>query len=192
MLLLVDNETIIELAVLVGGEDAGRIMKLLLKKPGITDEELSRSLQIEVREVRRILHKLNEQGILHYELTRDKETGHRIFKWYVGQEQVIGYIITNMNKILDRLRERLEYERSHQFYWCGSQGHPKLVFEDAVEKLFRCPTCGKPLQPHDNSELIQALEWKIEQISKYLEQLEKVRKVEAEQGEARKPAGKKG
>ena len=192
MLLLVDNETVIELAVLVAGEEAGKIMKLLLRKPGITDEDLSRSLQMDIREVRRILHRLNEQGILHYELTRDKETGHRIFKWYVGQEQVIGYIITNMNKILDRLRERLEYEKTHQFFWCGSPGHPKLVFEDAMEKLFRCPTCGSPLQPYDNSELIEALEWKIGQISRYLEQLEKVRKVEAEQQEQPKKSKKKG
>jgi len=187
MLLLVDDETIIELASLIGGEEAGKVMKLLLKKPGITDEAIALSLQLDVRDIRRILHRLNEQGILHYELTRDKETGHRIFKWYVGQEQVIGFVMTNMKKVLDRLREKLEYEQGHQFYWCGTPGHRKLLFEEAMDKLFRCPVCGKQLHPYDNTELIESLKWKISEIENYLEQLAKVKKTK--ESTAEKKAG---
>lgn len=178
MLLHIDEDTIIELAVLVGGGDAGKIMKNLLKKPGITDEELSRILQLDIKEVRKILHKLNEQGILHYELAREKETGHRIFRWYVSQEQVTGFIITNMKKILERLEERLEYERTHQFYWCGTKGCRKLTFEEALDNLFKCPICGKLLQPIDNEDTIKAIEMKIAEIKKHLEQISKVKKVE--------------
>ncbi|MCS7125516.1 MAG: hypothetical protein NZ929_01185 [Aigarchaeota archaeon] len=178
MLLHIDEDTIIELAVLVGGENAGQIMKNLLKKPGITDEELSRLLQVDVRDVRKILHKLNEQGILHYELAREKDTGHRIFRWYVGQEQVTGFIITNMKKILERLEDRLEYERAHQFYWCGTRGCRKLPFEEALDNLFKCPVCGKQVQPIDNEETIKAIESKINEINKYLEQISKAKKVE--------------
>jgi len=178
MFLHIDEDTIIELAVLVGGENAGKIMKYLLKKPGITDEELSRILQIDIKEVRKILHKLNEQGVLHYELAREKDTGHRIFRWYVGQEQVTGFIITNMKKILERLKERLEYEKNHQFYWCRTKGCRKLPFEEALDNLFKCPVCGSPLQPVDNEETIKAIESKIEEIKRNLEQISKVKKVE--------------
>jgi len=178
MLLHIDEDTIIELAVLVGGENAGKIMKYLLKKPGITDEELSRILQIDIKEIRKILHKLNEQGVLHYELAREKNTGHRIFRWYVGQEQVTGFIITNMKKILERLEERLEYEKSHQFYWCGTKGCRKLPFEEALDSLFKCPVCGKPIQPVDNEEVIKAIELKIEEIKRNLDQISRVKKIE--------------
>lgn len=177
MLLHIDENTIIELAALIGGDNAGKIMKNLLKRPGITDEELSRVLQVDIKEVRKILHKLNEQGILHYELAREKDTGHRIFRWYVGQEQVTGFIITNMRKILERLEERLEYERSHQFYWCGSKGCRKLTFEEALDSLFKCSVCGRPLQPIDNEQTIKAIELKISEVNKYLEQLSKVKKI---------------
>ncbi|MEM1584540.1 MAG: hypothetical protein QXF28_05695 [Nitrososphaerota archaeon] len=180
MLLHIDEDTIIELAVLVGGENAGKIMKNLLKKPGITDEELSRILQLDIKEVRKFLHKLNEQGILHYELAREKETGHRIFKWYVSQEQVTGFIITNTKKILERLEERLEYEKKHQFYWCETRGCRKLAFEEALNNLFKCPICGKLLQPIDNEDTIKAIEMKIAEIRKHLEQISKVKKVAEE------------
>lgn len=184
MLLHIDEDTIIELAVLVGGDNAGKIMKNLLKKPGVTDEELSRILQIDIKEVRKILHKLNEQGILHYELSREKDTGHRIFRWYVGQEQVTGFIITNMKKILERLEERLEYEKNHQFYWCGTDGCRKLTFEEALDNLFKCSVCGKLLQPINNEEAIRAIETKIAEIRKHLEQISRVKKIVEE------PSGK--
>ena len=178
MLLIIEKETIIELARLVGGQDAARVMKILLRKPGIVDEEIASRLKLDVREVRKILHRLNEFGILHYELSRDKETEHRIFKWYVQQEQVIGLILTNMKKILDRLKAKLEVEENNEFYWCGTLGHPRFLFSEAMDQLFRCPVCGKPLMPHENAELIKALEWKISEIEKALEEMTKLKKAE--------------
>ena len=178
MLLIIEKETLLELARLVAGEEGVGVMKLLLRKPGIVDEEISRRRKRDVREVRKILHKLGGIGILHYELTRDKETEHRIFKWYVQQEQAIGFIISNMNKILDRLKQKLETEESNQFYWCGTLGHPRLLFDQAMEKLFRCPVCGKPLEPHENEELIEALRWKIGEIEKAVKEMTEIRKPE--------------
>ncbi len=178
MLLIIEKNTIIELARLVGGDDAARVMKLLLRKPGIVDEELASRLKMDIRDVRKILHKLNEMGILHYELSRDKETEHRIFKWYVQEEQITGFILTNMKKILDRLKEKLESEKNNQYYWCGTLGHPRLLFDEAMDRLFRCPVCGKPLSPHDSEELVKALEWKVGEIEKALEEMTKLKKVE--------------
>ncbi len=178
MLLIIEKETLLELARLVAGEGGARVMKLLLSKPGIVDEEISRRLRMDIREVRKILHKLNGIGILHYELTRDRETEHRIFKWYIQQEQATGFIISNMNKILDRLKQKLETEENNQFYWCGTLGHPRLLFDQAMEKLFRCPVCGKPLEPHENKELIEALRWKIKEIENALKEMTEIKKPE--------------
>ncbi len=178
MLLIIEKETLLELARLVGGEEAVKVMKLLLRKPGIVDEEISRRIKIDVREVRRILHKLNSIGILHYELTRDKKTEHRIFKWYVQQEQATGFIISNMEKIKDRLLRKLEAEENNQFYWCGTMGHPRLLFDKAMEQLFRCPVCGRPLELHENKELIDALKWKIGEIEQALKKMTEGRRPE--------------
>ena len=178
MLLIIEKRTIIELVSMIGGETAGKVMKLLLRKPGITDEEIALKLKLDVRDIRRILHRLNELGILHYGLTRDKVTEHRIFKWYVEEGQVTGFIITHMKKILDRLKRKLENEKNNQFYWCGTPGHRKYLFDEAMDRLFRCPECGKPLQPYQNDEVVKALEWKIAKLEAFLEELMKVGKAE--------------
>lgn len=183
MLLIIEKETLLELARLVGGEDAAKVMKLLLSRPGIVDEAIARRLKMDVREVRKILHKLNSLGILYYELTRDKKTDHRIFKWYVQEEQATGFIISNMQKIKGRLVEKLQAEENSQFYWCGTLGHPRLLFDQAMEQLFRCPVCKKPMEPHENRELLEALKWKIEEIEKALSEMTEARKPEVS-GEA--------
>ena len=186
MLLIIEKHTIIELVSMIGGEIAGKVMKLLLKKPGITDEEIALKLKIDVRDARKILHRLNELGILHYELTRDKVTEHRIFKWYVEEGQVTGFIMTHMKKILDRLKRKLESEKNNQFYWCGTPGHRKYLFDEAMDRLFRCPECGKPLQPYQNDEIVKALEWKIARLEAYLEELMRVGKAEGIEGKQTK------
>ena len=40
------------------------------------------------------------------------------------------------------------------------------------------PECGKPLEPHDNTMLVNALEWKIQEMEKALEEMTKVKKAE--------------
>ncbi len=166
MLLIVDDEAFLKLVKMVGGEEGSRAVEVLLKKPNLSDEELAEQLKVDVKELRRVLHKLNEQGIVSYDIHRDKDTGHRIFKWRVQREQMIGFAKTQMRKLHERLQARLEYEQSHQMYWCGTTGCRKYTFEEAVDLLFKCKTCRKPLSLHDNTEFINALKNKIAQLEK--------------------------
>lgn len=179
MLLIMEKETLVELARLVGGDDAAKVMRLLISKPGVVDEQIAKKLNMDVREVRKLLHKLNSIGILYYELARDKKTEHRIFKWYVQEEQATGFIISNMQKIKERLLEKLRAEESNQFYWCGTLGHPRLLFDQAMEHLFKCPICKKPMEPHENKDLIEALRRRIEEIEKALTEMIEARRPEA-------------
>ncbi len=178
MLLIIEKETLLELARLVGGEEAAKVMRLLISKPGVVDEVIAGKLGMDVREVRKMLHKLNSIGILYYELARDKKTDHRIFKWYVQDEQATGFIISNMQKIKERLIEKLRSEENNQFYWCGTLGHPRLLFDQAMEQLFRCPVCKRPIEPHENKDLVESLKLKIEEIEKALSEMIEARKPE--------------
>lgn len=166
-MLIVADETVLKVMKLVGGEDAVKIVKLLMKKPLMSDEEIASTLNMDVKEVRKILHKLAEQSLLGYEVARDKETGHRIFKWKVQNEQVIGFIRAQLKRMLEKLKAKLEYEQTHQFYHCGTNGCRKYSFEEAVDMLFKCPVCGKPLNYYDNSKIINALKKKIEELERY-------------------------
>lgn len=61
---------------------------------------------------------------------------------------------------------RLDYERGHDFYFCYTPECERLTFEDAMEYVFKCPTCDKLLQYFDNQKVRVALENKIRQLEK--------------------------
>ncbi len=169
MLVVVDDDAFVEMVKLVGGENAAKAVKLLIKKPGLDDEALAAKLGVDIKELRKILHRLNDLGLIVYEVHKDTNTGRRIFKWRVQQEQVVGFAKTQMKKVYERLKARLEHEKNHQIYWCNTDGCRKYPFEEAMDIFFKCPTCGNTLQLYDNSKLIEALEQKITELEHSLE-----------------------
>ncbi len=164
--MIIDEDTVLEVMRLVGGEEAVSIVRFLIKNPSKSDEEIASALGMNIKDVRKILHKLIEYSLLTYEVAKDKDTGHRIFRWRVQQDQVLGYIKTQIRRMTERLRARLEYERSHQFYYCGTKGCRKYTFEEAVDKLFKCPVCNNTLNYYDNSRMIEALTQKLQVLEK--------------------------
>jgi transcription initiation factor TFIIE subunit alpha len=168
LLIIIDEPTAIKTIELAAGKGAVEIVKLLMRKPWLTDEEIANILKIDIKETRKILHRLHELSLISYDVARDVKLGRRIFKWNVQTSQMIGFIKVALQKTLERLRLKLEYEQSHQFYYCGTPGCRKYTFEESVNKLFKCPTCGKILELYDNSKIIEAIKEKISQIEKEL------------------------
>lgn len=164
MMVLVNEESSLKIVEMIGGEKAVSVVKTLLNKPALTDEELSAATGIDVKEVRKILHRLNDVGAVSYEVHRDRVTGHRVFKWRVQQEQLVGYTKTLMRKVLERLRDRLEYVEKNQLYWCGTAGCPKYSFDESLQTLFKCRKCGKPLSLYDSTKFAESLRSKIAEL----------------------------
>ncbi len=99
---------------------------------------------------------------------RDPKRGWFVYRWKAQRDQTDGFIQTQRRKVLNRLKQRLDYEESHEFYRCGTPTCATRTFEDAMENFFKCPVCGKSLNRLDNEELKGALRWKINQLQEEL------------------------
>jgi transcription initiation factor IIE alpha subunit len=62
----------------------------------------------------------------------------------------------------------LEYERKHDFYYCQTAGCKRVPFEEAVELVFQCSTCGKPLSHEGNEVIVERLGAKVDALRKEL------------------------
>jgi len=155
---------------MLGGEDAVEIVSTLKKADKLTDEEISNKTDIRLNEVRKILYRLYDYSLVASERLRDEHTGWFIFYWRLQPDQFEGFIQNQKRKILEKLETRLDYETSHDFYSCFSEGCERVTFEDAMETFFRCPKCDKLLQHFDNSEIIDGLRDKIDAIRKEFNQ----------------------
>jgi len=167
-MLLVNDETLTKVAEVFGSEEAVKIIGTLKVVDEITDDEISSQTGIRLNSVRKILYKLYDHSLVALRRSRDENTGWFVFHWRLQPDQLEGFILNQKRRVMDKLQARLEHEKNHDFYYCSTPGCPRVPFEEAVEIVFRCPTCNKPMMHFDNGRLIEALNKKIGELRKEL------------------------
>ena len=165
----VNEETLLNIAEVLGGEGGVEVIKVLMEKDDITVDEITEITQIQINEVRKLLYKFYNHSLVTSRRFRDKETGWFIFQWKLQPELLEPYVSSMKHKILSKLEIRLEHELQHEFYHCGNDTCPKTTFEDAMETVFHCPYCEEPLNRVENAPIIEFLEKKIAEMKEELE-----------------------
>jgi transcription initiation factor TFIIE subunit alpha len=165
----VNNETLTNIARVLGGDDGVKIIGVLSEKENITVEELAEITEIQINDVRKLLYRFYNHSLVTNRRFRDKETGWFIFQWSLQPELVEAYVHSIKQKILRKLESRLDYEITHEFYHCGNPTCPNTTFETAMDTVFHCPYCNEPLHRIDNNPVIEELEKKIAEIKEELE-----------------------
>ena len=168
MLSFVDEKTLHKVAETFGGEEAIQIVNVLKEIGETTDDVIAAQTEIRLNTVRKILYKLYDHSLVGLRRSRDKNTGWFIFHWRLQLDQLEGFISNQKRRVLEKLETRLRYEQDHDFYYCFTEGCKRVPFEDAMELVFRCPTCNKLLMHFDNSELKDTLAQRVEQLRKEL------------------------
>jgi transcription initiation factor TFIIE subunit alpha len=143
-------------------------MEILKDASEITDDEIANKTEIRLNTVRKILYKLYDHSLVSLRRSRDETTGWFIFHWKLQPDQLEGFISNQKRRVLEKLQTRLNFEKSHDFYYCQTLGCKRIPFEEAMELVFRCPSCNKPLAHFDNSKIIEILGEKVEQLRKEL------------------------
>ena len=168
MLSFVDDETLEKVAEAFGSEEAVRIIDALKEIGETTDDQIATQTGIRLNLVRKILYKLYDHSLVGLRRSRDKNTGWFIFHWRLQLDQLEGFILNQKRRVLEKLETRLRYEQNHDFYYCYTIGCKRIPFEEAMELVFRCPTCNKPLMHFENGKIVSALTKKVEQLRKEL------------------------
>ncbi len=158
------NKELMELAMDMGGEEAVEVIKALEKKGEATDEELAEVTEIRVNTVRKVLYMLYDQGLAEFKRIRDKETGWYYYYWHLDIKRLPEILRSKKMAELKKLKEMLEEETGEIYYWCGTPGHPKLTFDEAMEYEFQCPICGEMIMQYDNTQIVEELKRRIEEL----------------------------
>ena len=170
MLIYINDSVFMKVAQALGEEEAVKLIDILKNSSETTDDEIANKTGVRLNSVRKILYKLYDHSLVSLRRTRDPNTGWFIFHWKLQPDQLEGFILSQKRRVLEKLVFRLEHEKNHDFYYCGTPGCNKIPFEEALELLFKCPTCNKPSMHYDNSELTQALTKKVDQLRKELDE----------------------
>lgn len=172
----IDDNTLKKVANIIGGEDAVHIVMALKKfKETTVDQILAHVVEetdteLKLNDIRKTLFKLYNHSIVQCDRERDENTGWFIFRWRLQQDQIGGFIKNLKKRNLKILKQRYNYETEHDFFYCYTPDCKRFIFEDAIEYVFKCSTCGKTLKHFDNSKIIEALKERINQIEKELKE----------------------
>jgi transcription initiation factor TFIIE subunit alpha len=164
----VDDKTLNKVAEAFGSEDAVQIIDTLKGANEITDDEIAFQTGIRLNFVRKILYKLYDHSLVALRRSRDENTGWFVFHWRLQPDQLDGFITNQKRRVLEKLENRLEHEKNHEFYYCHTTGCKRTPFEEAVELVFRCPTCNKLMMHFDNKKIVEVLNVKIGELRKEL------------------------
>jgi len=168
--LAVLDEELTKVARLFGGEEAVTIVNILKKKSEATDEMLANESTVRLNTVRKILYKLYDHGLVSCTRVRDEKTGWFIFYWKLQTDQLDAFIRSRKRRVLEKLKQKLDYERNHSFFVCKKCGDVRVTFEEAMESSFRCSKCGGQLESSENVSVVEFLERRIKQIEDELKQ----------------------
>lgn len=164
------DEELIKVANLFGGEEAVTVVTSLKHLGEGTDEIITNDCkdrmtkEVRLNTVRKVLYKLYDHGLVSCTRVRDEKTGWFIFYWRLQPDQLDAFIRSRKRRALDKLKQRLDYERNHTFFVCQTDQDVRITFEEAMETSFKCAKCGNQLQSIENADIVEVLETKMQQL----------------------------
>lgn len=126
-----------------GGENAMEIIRLLTQYG--EDEKIAEKLNVKVSDVRSVLNKFHNEGIVGYERTKDEETGWYYYNWKLNMEKLNSWIQEKMNANREFILAKMQ-EGEH--YFCPKCNDITMLmkFEEATDYNFKCPKCNTVME----------------------------------------------
>lgn len=133
------------------GNSGGAVFEVLAQSDkGILDVDIMKKTGLDEQEVRRVLYELQALGIASYRRDRSPEDGRFLYYWFIDSGRLNQILIQRKKAVVNKLKERLEYESKNTFFTCPRDG-TRLTFDEALENDFKCPKCEGELVAEDNS-----------------------------------------
>ena len=164
------EDPFVRIAAMIGGDEYLKVARSLLKAEDATDEEIASSTGLRINMVRKVLYDLFGKSLITGIRVKDERKGWFVYRWRSRREEVENFIEKQKKKISERLQQRLDYENSSEFYHCGREDCPRITFEDALDAMFKCPSCSQVVNLKKNEKAKKGFVKKIDEIAKDMQQ----------------------
>lgn len=140
------------------GEDAIEIALYLKGKKNISEFTIAQDLNVDIHLVRNVLYRLNNLHLATYIRKKDRIKGWYISYWTLNPKRYFEISQKFQEERLEKLKEKLQKEQEYRegLYICPNLC-TRMNFEAAMEHSYKCPECGRILNPQDNKRTIEHL-----------------------------------
>ncbi|MCF7910239.1 hypothetical protein K9L16_01025 [Candidatus Pacearchaeota archaeon] len=185
-----------EVVVIIVGKQSEAIADILLSKKHVNEFIIAKKMDITINQVRNILYKLSDQGIVSYIRKKDKKKGWYTYFWKFENLKALEFLRAIYVKKIETILNQINNRESKVFYIC-ERCKIELTEQNALLSDFTCNECGDIFTIKDNTDLLKQLKKGLKRYEQDLaeldQEIEKEKlKIEKEiQREAKKIAKKK-
>lgn len=126
----------------VVGRQASDIVNLLVGKKNVNEFIIAKKLKLTINQVRNILYKLSDAGLISFTRKKDKRKGWYTYFWTLNVEKSLELLEGNVQKELDSLKNQLRNRETRRFYFCNTC-KTEVNEETALLNNFTCSECGE-------------------------------------------------
>jgi len=107
---------------------------------GATDEHIEKKTNYKMTEIRSLLNRLQNAGVVEYSRVKNMQNGWFTYTWRVNKTRATANYMVQLRRRHGELLRQREMLDGTQAYRCR-RGCAKVSFEEAMETSFRCPKC---------------------------------------------------
>lgn len=147
-----DEELFKKVVNVLMGEEAVIIALNVLNHPETTDEDIALETELNIKVIRNILFKLNEESLAFFRRERNPDTGYFIYHWTIDVQKLKRMLENKLKLINQLISDRINYEEENLLYTCGNDKCTPLSLDEAYEYGFVCPACNEALDEQTGEE----------------------------------------
>lgn len=166
----------------LANEGTGSIAEILFNKKDVNEFIIAKKMELTINQVRNILYKLSNHGLVSFIRKKDSKKGWYIYYWTLNTEKCLVLIEKSLEKRVDDFEKSLGSREVDRYYLCKPCGI-EVDEEKALENGFTCDECAEVYELSDNTHHVRDIKAKITRTRKELDliksELEELRAKEA-------------
>lgn len=155
---------------LVAGKNTAPIVDLLFNKKNVNEFIIAKKLGLTINQIRNILYKLSDEGLVSFVRKKDKKKGWYTYFWTFNPDKALELLQRNVIKEIEQLGNQQKSREVKRFYFCKSC-NIEVSEETALLNEFTCPECGEIYELNDNKKAINDLNSSINKLNRKLEEI---------------------
>ncbi|MEM4270786.1 MAG: hypothetical protein QXO70_01675 [Candidatus Pacearchaeota archaeon] len=154
----------------VVGKSGKELVNILERKKDINEFIIAKKLNMTINQVRNLLYKLSDIGLISSSRKKDRRKGWYTYYWTLNIKNCLEYLKNTLYTNIEHLKDTLRSKESKRFYVCKYCG-VEVTEENALLHNFTCNECGEIYELADNSKQIKDMKNSIEKIQNEIEEI---------------------
>ena len=155
----------------IAGKQAEDVVDYIDDKKYINEFLIAKKLGITVNQLRNILYKLSDEGIVSSIRKKDKRKGWYTYFWKIEVLKMLDFLKKSLEKMIYQINNQIKSREMKNFYMC-ERCSIEFSEENALLQNFTCSECGEVFVMKDNTRLLKELSKNLDKKEKRLQIIE--------------------